>query len=91
METIKTTIFEGVVAEKDGAYYGEVYADGHGDSYGFITISGDKLEIDSALIKSCEYCKNAIDLAYNKYDEEKLRKATLRKVKKTTIYEIEGT
>ena len=81
-----------VVAELDGKYWGIEYKDGHSTSYNFGSI-------ENAEMSDPEYCKKPEDNTWNpnrpeqgsRYnpDYEILKKAKLRTVKITTVYEIE--
>ena len=84
MEIIK----EGVVAEYKGRYWGTQHEDGRFTHNDF----GD---ISKAKISDPMYCGKPTDMTYdpanmNGYnpDYEKLEKATLVKVRKTTKYEL---
>lgn len=80
---------EGVVAEYQGRFWGIQYEDGKCCEEGFG-------EIDKAKISDEEFCKKATDMTWAPRDDmpynpyyEALKKAVLRKIKVTTIYEIE--
>jgi hypothetical protein len=82
----------GVVAELDGKYWGVEYEDGHSTSYNFGSI-------ENAKISDPEFCKKPEDKTWDpnwpnpgsRYNPEYeiLKKAKLRTVKITTVYEIE--
>lgn len=76
----KTQIIEGVVAEYNGKFWGVEYSDGYGETKNFT-------DIENADICDAKYCTKATDMSNrNTYDD--LKKARLRKVKVTKIYEI---
>jgi hypothetical protein len=83
----KKFVSNGVVAEYNGKYWGELYSDGHSTSNGWV-------EIDKAKIHNSEFCKKPTDMTYspqNGYEHEdyrNLKKSTLKGVKITQIFEI---
>lgn len=75
-------IEEGVVAEYEGGYWGLQYEDGYSSEYGFGSIF-------KATISDPKYCKKPTDMTYRGSRHlEKLEKASLRTVAKTTTYEV---
>lgn len=81
MTEIKTEE-EYVVAEYKGKYWGIEYEDGQCTCRGFVSI-------ENAAKANPEFCKKPEDMTYKaSHEVEKLRKAKLVKVKKTTIYQV---
>ena len=77
-------IMKGVVAEFEGKFWGIQYEDGHSTSCGFGPIN-------NAAISDPKYCKRPEGMTYaNSHYLKELKKATLRKVVRTTVYEVEG-
>jgi hypothetical protein len=73
----------GVVAERDGKYWGVQWADGQCTCYDFGPI-------DNATVVNADYCHHPTTMVHTgSRDTERLRTATLRRVKVTTIYEVD--
>lgn len=72
----------GVVAELNGKYWGIQYEDGRSTSCGFGPI-------EKADIRDPKYCEKPTDMTYRgSHYVGELRKSTLRRVSKVTIYEV---
>ena len=84
MKEKETFIRRGVVAEFEGKFWGVQYEDGHSTTCGFGPIN-------NAAISDPKYCKHPEDMTYaDSHYLKQLVNATLRKVIRTTTYEIEG-
>lgn len=82
--TIEPTVKEGVVAELDGRYWLAEHPDNWSESVGGFG------SIEFAKVADPRYCRRPTDMVYaGHYLRKGLEKATLRKVKITTTYEIE--
>lgn len=85
----KTIVREGVIAEYNGKYWGEEYADHGCKCMNFMD------SIEKAEISNPEHCKEPTDKTWTpqhgRYnpDYERLKLARLVKVKITTTYEVE--
>ena len=78
-----TTVRAGVVAEKDGKYWGVQYADGY-------VTEEDFGPVEKARVSNPKYCLKPTDMVYQgHYGIKELAKATLRPITITTTYEVE--
>ncbi len=89
MKQIAKNEFIGVVAEFKGQYWGTQYTDGQ-------CTCNDFGPIEKAHISDPEFCTKPTDMTYNPKnmngfnpDYDKLKRAKLIKIKRTTIFESE--
>ena len=82
MSKTKTLVKRGVVGEFGGKFWGIQYEDGHSTSYAFGPI-------ENARMSDPKYCTRPIDMTYKgSHYVSELSKAKLRKVVRTTTYEV---
>ena len=82
----------GVVAELDGKYWGKYYSDGQSTAHNFGSIENADISDPKCCLKPTDKTWDPHwpkpDSSYN-HEYEVLKKSKLRKVKITTIYEVE--
>lgn len=79
---ISETKINGVVAEKNGKYWGLKFADGHSTVYGFGSI-------ENARIDDIKYCKTPASMGCGSLEVQELKSATLKKITVVTEYIVE--
>lgn len=79
----ETKVRKGVVAELEGKYWGIQYKDGKCTEYGFGPLA-------SAHVSNQDHCLSPTDMTYKGSPYlALLRKASLRNITITTVYEVE--
>ena len=80
-------IERGVMVMKDGKAWGEIYADGHSKSYGWLNPSDER-----AGMHDPEYCKKTTDVTYkgSHVTEELLTGELVAVERKTTVTILEN-